>query len=80
MRSIILVLWPSFLAAGVAAAVFFAIFDPVDLAILWQPLGPSRIAVYSEGFFLFWAFTATSSALTLFLERSEDARRPDRSA
>lgn len=70
MRSLILVLWPSFLAAGVASAVFFAIFDPVDLAIFWQPLGPSRMAVYAQGFLLFWAFTAGSSALTLFLQRS----------
>jgi hypothetical protein len=72
MRSLMLVLWPSFLAAGVASAVFFAIFDPVDLAIFWRPLGPGRMAVYTEGFLLFWAFSAFSSALTLFLGRSAE--------
>lgn len=72
MRNLMLVLWPSFLAAGVASAVFFAVFDPVDLAIFWRPLGPGRMAVYTEGFLLFWAFTAFSSALTLFLGRSAD--------
>jgi hypothetical protein len=64
------VLWPSFLVAGVAEAVFFAIFDPVDLSLLWEGLGPSRLAAYSQGFFLFWAFTAASSGLTLFLQRT----------
>jgi hypothetical protein len=71
-RIFMLIFWPSFIAAGMASAVFFAIFDPVDLAIFWRPLGPSRIAVYSEGFLLFWAFTAASSALTLLLLRSVD--------
>ena len=81
MRNLMLVLWPSFLAAGMACAVFFAIFDPVDLAIFWRPLGPSRMAVYTEGFLLFWAFTGFSSALTLFLARgSEEVNRRRRSA
>ena len=70
MQRAIWVLWPSFIVAGVAEAVFFAIFDPVDLSILWAPLGPSRLAAYSQAFFLFWAFTAASSGLTLFLQRS----------
>jgi hypothetical protein len=68
-----LILWPSFLAAGMACAVFFTIFDPVDLAIFWRPLGPSRVAVYTEGFLLFWSFTAFSSAFTLFLARDAEA-------
>ena len=72
MRSLMLILWPSFLAAGAACGVFFAIFDPVDLAIFWRPLGPSRIAVYSEAFLLFWAFTSASSALTLLLRASAE--------
>ena len=72
MRRALWVLWPSFLAAGIAEAVFFTIFDPVDLSGLWSGLGPSRIAAYSEGFFLLWACTAASSGLTLFLQRSSD--------
>lgn len=70
VRNTMLILWPSFIAAGMASAVFFAIFDPVDLSIFWRPLGPSRIAGYTEAFLLFWVFTASSSALTLFLGRS----------
>jgi hypothetical protein len=77
MQRIAWVLWPSFLMAGIAEAVFFSIFDPVDLSLLWAPLGPSRLAAYSEGFFLFWTFTAGSSALTLFLQRSSgEVNRP----
>jgi hypothetical protein len=32
----------------------------------------SRLAVYSGGFFLFWAFAAASSAFTCFLQRPAD--------
>jgi hypothetical protein len=70
MQRAIWVLWPSFIAAGIAEAVFFAVFDPVDLSLLWDALGPSRLAAYSEAFFLFWACTAASSGLTLFLQRT----------
>lgn len=72
MKRALWILWPSFLAAGIAEAVFFSIFDPVDLALLWAPLGPSRLAAYTQGFFLFWACTAASSGLTLFLQRTSD--------
>ena len=70
MKRAIWVLWPSFIAAGIAEVVFFSIFDPVDLGLLWAPLGPNRLAAYTQGFFLFWAFTAASSGLTLFLQRT----------
>ena len=65
-----LILWPSFLVAGVAEAVIFSIFDPVDLSLIWDPFGPTRLAAYSQGFLVFWMFTAASSALTLFLQRT----------
>lgn len=69
MRYALWILCPSFIVAGIAEAVFFTIFDPVDLSLLWEPLGPSRLAAYSQGFLLFWTFTAASSGLSLFLQR-----------
>lgn len=71
-QRIIWILWPSFIVAGVAEAVFFTFFDPSDLTIFGGAHGLSRIAVYSLGFFLFWLFAAASSAFTCFLQRGDD--------
>jgi hypothetical protein len=65
MRRAILILWPSFLAAGVAELALFNVVDPSEFEI-------GRIAAYSLAFFLFWALAATSSALTCFLQRSAE--------
>jgi hypothetical protein len=65
MKQAIHILWPSFLAAGLAEVVFFTIFDPEDFEL-------GRLAAYSIGFFGFWAITAASSALTCFLQRSAE--------
>ena len=64
------VIWPAFLAAGVAEALFFTVFDPFDLHFFGAPLDMSREAIYTMGFFGFWALGIASSALTVFLERS----------
>jgi len=64
------VLWPAFLVAGVAETIFFTVFDPFDLHFFGAPLAWSREAIYTLGFFGFWALGVASSALTLFLERS----------
>ncbi len=61
------VLWPSFLAACVAEMAFFAVFDPVELYAFGSPNELGRMAVYTVGFFAFWAVGATSSALTVIL-------------
>ena len=66
------ILWPSFIVAGAAEGLFFTFFDPTDLTLFGEPIGLSRMAVYSLGFFAFWAFAACSSALTCFLQRSAD--------
>jgi hypothetical protein len=66
------VLWPSFLAAGMAEMVFFTLFDPDELALLWRVLPLSRTGVYSMGFMLFWLFAAISSTLTSVLQRSSE--------
>lgn len=68
MKKALWILWPSFLVACVAELAFFSVFDPVDFQ-LFGPLGLSRRAGYSIGFFLFWGIAAASSALTCFLQR-----------
>jgi hypothetical protein len=69
-RNLIWIFWPSFIVAGVAEAVFFTAFDPQELVVLGEPVMLSRTAVYSIGFFAFWAVTAAASALTCFLQSS----------
>ncbi|MGZ8287600.1 MAG: hypothetical protein ACXW2U_13980 [Telluria sp.] len=65
MRKVaMIVLWPSFLAAVLAEGLFFSIFDPAELprAELFDP-----DAVYTVGFFGFWALAAFASLLTQYL-------------
>jgi len=87
MKQAMWILWPSFLVGGAAEAVFFTLFDPMDLHLFGEPLALGRTAIYTIGFFVFWAFAAASSAFTCFLQRSSDevnrlcplepAQRPD---
>ena len=72
LQKLIWVLWPSFIAAGAAEALFFTVFDPEELPFFGTIVGASRIATYSVGFFLFWAFAALSSSLTCFFQRGSD--------
>ncbi|KAB0623104.1 hypothetical protein [Castellaniella defragrans] len=58
------ILWPSFLMAGAASAVVFALVDPLDVVFLGY-LRAGRLTVYTVGFFIFWIMAALSSALTL---------------
>src|SRR4051794_6110885 len=64
------VLWPGFLVAGIAEAIFFTVFDPFELHVFGTPLELSRGAIYAIGFFSFWALAVAASALTVLLERS----------
>lgn len=69
-RSLMLILWPSFLMAGVASAVVFALIDPLDVSLFgYFQLG--REALYASGFFFFWVVGALSSMLTFYLLPSE---------
>jgi hypothetical protein len=70
MKNLILVLWPSFIVGGVGEVLFFTVFDPQQLYLFGEPTKLSRLAVYSIGFFMCWAFAAASSALTVFLGRT----------
>jgi len=66
-RRMMWVLWPAFLAAGLAEAVFFTVFDPFELHFFGAPLEMSRQAIYTMGFFGFWGLGAIASACTLWL-------------
>lgn len=63
-RDLMWVLWPSFLMAAATSGIVFALIDPLDLVFL-EHYSAGRGAVYTLGFFLFWAMAALSSALTL---------------
>jgi hypothetical protein len=73
VRKAIWILWPSFIVAGVAEVVFFSVFDPLELHMLAKIVGmESRLAWYTIGFVMFWAFAAASSAFTCFLQRTAE--------
>jgi hypothetical protein len=64
------VLWPSFVAAGLASVVFFAFVDPLRLRDITFPGQPMRRELgYTVGFFMFWGVTAMASAVTCYLLR-----------
>lgn len=66
-KLIMAVAWPAFLAACLLEAVVFAVVDPLDLSWAGDPLGWSRQAVYTVGFFVFWAGCIGSSLVALTL-------------
>ena len=74
-QAVFAVVWISFLTAAVATMVFFALFDPVELAAVYdQDLDISREAGYAAGFFFFWMLTLACSAVTAFLVRTAPKR------
>lgn len=69
IQQLVAVLWPSFLTAGLATALFFTAFDP-QLIVAVSGYGEiSRLGGYTIGFFLFWLLTAGSCALTCYFQR-----------
>jgi hypothetical protein len=65
----LLVLWPSFLMAGVLEVLVFVVVDPSHLQ--WfgvAPLNWSVQAVYTVTFFIFWAVIAVSGGITQWLQ------------
>ena len=67
MKHIIWILWPAFIAAGVAEVVFFTVIDPKQLFLLGQPITLDPLTTYSIGFFLFWMLCIGSSLMTYFM-------------
>ncbi|MFA9440499.1 hypothetical protein ACDA63_12745 [Uliginosibacterium sp. sgz301328] len=72
MNKWILVLWPSFLMAGIAEIIFFTVVDPQTLYFFGQPVNFSAMATYTIGFFALWLVCIASSLATLFFERSRE--------
>lgn len=70
-QAIAIVVWISFLCAGVGTMLFFAVFDP---ATLLDELQLSRDAGYAAGFFFFWLITASASGVTAWLVRTAPKR------
>ncbi len=66
-KLIMAVAWPAFLAACLLEAAVFAVVDPLDLSWAGHTLGWSRQAVYTLGFFVFWAACIASSLTALAL-------------
>lgn len=72
-----IVIWISFLSAAVGTMVFFAVFDPVELAeILDEDIEIGREAGYALGFFFFWILAASCSAITAWLVRTAPKKNP----
>lgn len=69
-RSLMFVLWPAFLTAGVLEIMVFAVLDPLSLTLLGEQVSWSREAIYSITFLIFWAVLAACSAITLLLARA----------
>ncbi len=72
-QAIAIVVWISFLMAAVTTMVFFALFDPVELAGNFD-LEIGREAGYAAGFFFFWILSAACSGLTAWLVRTAPKR------
>lgn len=66
-RTLIWILWPSFLVAGIAEIALFSVMAPEDMAVFGRSVEASSEAIYSVGFLLLWATCALSSALTYFI-------------
>lgn len=63
------ILWQSFLTATLGEVVFFVIIDPQELYLMGEPVRWSPMAVYSVGFFMFWALTSLTAALVVFMQK-----------
>ena len=69
---VLLILWPSFVMAGVLEMLVFAVIDPG--AVQWPGLDTlewSRSTLYSVAFFVFWGVIAVSTAITEYLTRTD---------
>lgn len=76
LRLALIVLWPSFLAAALAEGLFFSLFDPQELSIGGNHPDLPAIAVYTAGFFFFWACCALASMLSCYLVQPGPRRPP----
>ena len=74
-QAVATVVWISFLGAAGATMLFFALFDPVELAgLLDEDLEIGHQAGYAVGFFFFWLLFAFCSGVTAWLVRTAPKR------
>lgn len=67
-RNVLLIVWPSFMTAGLLAMLVFSAAHPDDMKGFGGVLAEmSVIGVYTLAFFSFWLICAIGSALTLML-------------
>lgn len=68
MRNALIVLWPSFLVAGVLEMLVFSAVQPADMHGFGGLLADmSPIGVYTLAFFAFWVIVAAGMAVALAL-------------
>lgn len=72
IRSLMWILWPSFLVAGVLSAVVFALVDPLDIVVLGH-MQVDRLTFYTVAFFLFWLAVSVACALSLYMSSGSPA-------
>lgn len=71
-RLLTLILWPSFLVAGLAEGILFSVMDPQDIALFGNSIEATPEAVYTVGFFVLWILCSISSGLTYFVMPAAD--------
>lgn len=62
-----MVLWPSFLMAGLLEMFVFGLVDPMEMNFFGAAQDFSRTGIYTLGFFVFWAIVSCASGLTMLL-------------
>lgn len=72
MNRCIVLLWASFLAAGVAEVIFFTVIDPAQLYFLGREVELGALATYTVGFVFFWLLSLGASVLSVFLLNIEN--------
>lgn len=73
------VLWPSFLMAGVLEALIFSLVDPSDLWVS-EHLGVSRQGTYTLCFLVLWLVISIAASISVLLARLPDEEEGRRSA
>lgn len=76
LQRALMILWPAFLTAGMAEACFFALFDPIETLVPAHGVTFSPMAIYTIGFFFFWAMCALASSLTYYLLKVPETPDP----
>lgn len=76
IRSLMWILWPSFLAAGIQSAIVFALVDPLDIVVLGH-MQVDRLSFYTVAFFLFWLVSSVACALSLYMSSGSPAVLPE---